>query len=88
MNKEHRIERDRDREIERELERSVRSGSHAASDRSLNSVPCSSGSSLDWGARWERERERERERSVGTPEHKAKEERARCGVERRCAFTE
>jgi len=84
MNKEHRIERDRDREIERELERSVRSGSHAASDRSLNSVPCSSGSSLDWGARWERERER----SVGTPEHKAKEERARCGVERRCAFTE
>jgi hypothetical protein len=50
MNKEHRIERDR--EIERELETSVRSGSHAASDRSLNSVPCSSGSSLDWGARW------------------------------------
>jgi hypothetical protein len=64
MNKEHRIERDRDREIERELERSVRSGSHAASDRSLNSVPCSSGSSLDWGARWERERERERERGA------------------------
>jgi hypothetical protein len=78
MNKEHRIERDRKR---------VRKVRPVRQSRCFRSI-AQFGTLQQWQQLGLRREMRERERSVGTREHKAKEERARCGVETRWALTE